>query len=213
MRYFEEREISEEREREKEKEKSWFSETAERFSSDAAVGKSEDLVVRAREQEIGIDPDLQVRAREQEIEIDPDLQEGALNAFCPLVKMVRIRWRFKIKVAVNTKLHAFVVKILAESRRLPRVGGIYGQLGHPTTLLERTYIGGAKYGQETLTTVYLIQRSDGGPATSRPFVSNRGLKSLPSDLIPLRSNAGFDLVRWIKPAMIRRRGGLADVVK
>ncbi|KAI0494209.1 hypothetical protein KFK09_024340 [Dendrobium nobile] len=60
MRYFEEREISEEREREKEKEKSWFSETAERFSSDAAVGKSEDLVVRVREQEIGVDPDLQV---------------------------------------------------------------------------------------------------------------------------------------------------------
>ncbi|KAI0492508.1 hypothetical protein KFK09_026781 [Dendrobium nobile] len=60
MRYFEEREISEEREREKEKEKSWFSETAEHFSSDAAVGKSEDLVVRAREQEIGIDPDLQM---------------------------------------------------------------------------------------------------------------------------------------------------------
>ncbi|KAI0499809.1 hypothetical protein KFK09_018017 [Dendrobium nobile] len=48
------------REREKEKEKSWFSETAERFSSDAAVGKSEDLVVRVREQEIGVDPDLQM---------------------------------------------------------------------------------------------------------------------------------------------------------
>ncbi|KAI0497432.1 hypothetical protein KFK09_020656 [Dendrobium nobile] len=45
------------------KRKSWFLETAERFSSDAAVGKSEDLVVRAREQEIGIDPDLQMFVR------------------------------------------------------------------------------------------------------------------------------------------------------
>ncbi|KAI0492669.1 hypothetical protein KFK09_026945 [Dendrobium nobile] len=35
-------------------------EAAERFSSDVAVGKSEDLVVRAREQKIGIDPDLQI---------------------------------------------------------------------------------------------------------------------------------------------------------
>ncbi|KAI0497675.1 hypothetical protein KFK09_020908 [Dendrobium nobile] len=71
---FEEREnlfiktkISEEREREKEKEKSWFSEAAERFSSDAAVGESVDLVVRVREQEIGVDPDLQ-REREKEKE-------------------------------------------------------------------------------------------------------------------------------------------------
>ncbi|KAI0493401.1 hypothetical protein KFK09_023517 [Dendrobium nobile] len=46
MRYFEEREISEEREREKEKEESLVLEPVERFSSDAAVGKSEDLVVR-----------------------------------------------------------------------------------------------------------------------------------------------------------------------
>ncbi|KAI0504956.1 hypothetical protein KFK09_015913 [Dendrobium nobile] len=50
------------REKEKGKEKkSLISEAAERFSFDAAVGKSVDLVVRAREQEIEIDPDLQVK--------------------------------------------------------------------------------------------------------------------------------------------------------
>ncbi|KAI0520121.1 hypothetical protein KFK09_007592 [Dendrobium nobile] len=41
------------------KEENLVLEAAERFLSDVAVGKSEDLVVRAREQKIGIDPDLQ----------------------------------------------------------------------------------------------------------------------------------------------------------
>ncbi|KAI0502650.1 hypothetical protein KFK09_017606 [Dendrobium nobile] len=46
------------------KEKNLVLEAAERFSSDVAVGKSEDLVVSAREQKIGIDPDLQILGRD-----------------------------------------------------------------------------------------------------------------------------------------------------